>query len=36
MLDLADELAVWRHHHTTAVVTEISTLRAELSGANTG
>jgi hypothetical protein len=36
MLDLADELAVWRHRYATAAVTEIATLRAELSGANTG
>jgi hypothetical protein len=36
MHDLADELAVWRHHYVAAAVTEIATLRAELSGANTG
>src|SRR5207247_6724521 len=36
MHDLDDELAVWRHHYVTAAVTEITTLRAELSGANTG
>jgi hypothetical protein len=36
MLELAEELAVWRHHYVTVAVTEIATLRAELSGANTG
>ena len=36
MHDLDDELAVWRHHYVTAAVTEITTLRAELSGANRG
>jgi hypothetical protein len=36
MLELTDELAVWRHHYVAAAVTEIATLRAELSGANTG
>jgi hypothetical protein len=36
MHDLDDELAVWRHHYLAAAVTEIATLRAELSGANTG
>ena len=36
MLDLANELSVWRHHYVAAAVTEIATLRAELSGANTG
>jgi hypothetical protein len=36
LLELADELAVWRHHYVTAAVTEIATLRAELSGANSG
>jgi hypothetical protein len=36
MHDLDDELAVWRHRYVAAAVTEIATLRAELSGANTG
>jgi hypothetical protein len=36
MHDLDDELAVWRHHYVAAALTEIATLRAELSGANTG
>jgi hypothetical protein len=36
MHDLDDELAVWRHHHVAAAVTEIATLRGDLSGANTG
>ena len=36
MHDLDDELAVWRHHYVAAAVTEIATLRADLSGANTG
>jgi hypothetical protein len=36
MLDLANELAVWRYHYVAAAVTEIATLRAGLSGANTG
>jgi hypothetical protein len=34
--DLEDELAVWRHHYVAAAVTEIATLLADLSGANTG
>jgi hypothetical protein len=29
-------LTVWRRHYIAAAVTEIATLRAELSGANTG
>ncbi len=36
MHDLEDELAVWRHHYVAAAVTEIATLRADLSGANAG
>jgi hypothetical protein len=36
MHDLDDELAVWRHHYVVAAITEIATLRAELSGANAG
>jgi hypothetical protein len=36
MNDLDDELGVWRRRYATAVVTEIATLRAELSGANAG
>ena len=36
MHDLDDELAVWRHHYVAAAVTEIATLRADLSGANAG
>jgi hypothetical protein len=36
MLDLAYELAVWRHHYVAAAVTEIASLRADLSGPNTG
>jgi hypothetical protein len=34
--DLDDELAVWRHQYLVAAVAEIATVRAELSGANTG
>ncbi len=36
MLDLAEELDVWRHHYVTAAVTEIASLRAELDGRNIG
>jgi hypothetical protein len=36
MHDLDDELAVWRRHYVVAAVTEIATLRAELSGPNAG
>jgi hypothetical protein len=36
MHDLAYELDVWRHHYVTAAVTEIATLRAELSGRQVG
>jgi hypothetical protein len=36
MHDLDDELGVWRHHYVAAAVTEIATLRAELSGAIAG
>jgi hypothetical protein len=36
MHDLEDELAVRRHHYVAAAVTEIATLLADLSGANSG
>jgi hypothetical protein len=36
MHDLDDQLAVCRHRYVAAGVTEIATLRAELSAANTG
>ena len=36
MLDLAEELDVWRHHYVTAAVTEIASLRAEFDGLNIG
>lgn len=34
--DLEAEIATWREFYVTAAVTEIATLRAELSGANAG
>lgn len=36
MLDLAEQLDVWRHHYVTAAVAEIATLRAEFDGRNMG
>ena len=36
MADLDEEIAVWRWLYNVAAVTEIATLRAELSGAQVG